>query len=205
MTPENNIEFLKQQREAALYLSKQTQEKIEIQNSYLKNENENLYKLRVKIQDIKKELLQDNRIPPISRIRTIVEKQELLRRTENVLQEFSIALEEEESLCLEFKKILEQEAEIPKDMFSDRDKEKIEKLKTIFYKNISEFEFESYDPKELEISLENYRPTIHGFQMYFDVSASDNIRLIWAYTLALLEVSNQTQGNQTFQLDERNR
>lgn len=34
-----------------------------------------------------------------------------------------------------------------------------------------------------------------GFDMKFDSSASDNIRVIWAFTLALLEVSILKEGN----------
>ena len=38
-------------------------------------------------------------------------------------------------------------------------------------------------------------PTSDGFDMKFDSSASDNIRAIWAYTIALLKTSLETQGN----------
>lgn len=38
-------------------------------------------------------------------------------------------------------------------------------------------------------------PTIDGFDMKFDSSASDGIRVIWAFTMALLQVSVEKQGN----------
>lgn len=47
----------------------------------------------------------------------------------------------------------------------------------------------------IQISRENYLPISEGFDMKFDSSASDNIRAIWAYTLALLKTSNGKNGN----------
>lgn len=38
-------------------------------------------------------------------------------------------------------------------------------------------------------------PTIDGFDMKFDSSASDGIRVIWAFTMALLQVSIDKDGN----------
>jgi superfamily II DNA or RNA helicase len=38
-------------------------------------------------------------------------------------------------------------------------------------------------------------PVIDKFDMKFDSSASDNIRAIWSYTLALLQTSKQHEGN----------
>lgn len=56
------------------------------------------------------------------------------------------------------------------------------------YKSVS-----SYD--SIQISRENYLPISEGFDMKFDSSASDNIRAIWSYTLALLKTSNEKNGN----------
>ena len=38
-------------------------------------------------------------------------------------------------------------------------------------------------------------PVIDKFDMKFDSSASDNIRAIWSYTLALLQTSKKQIGN----------
>ena len=47
----------------------------------------------------------------------------------------------------------------------------------------------------IEISRDNYMPVIDRFDMKFDSSASDNIRAIWSYTLALLQTSEKQIGN----------
>ena len=49
--------------------------------------------------------------------------------------------------------------------------------------------------KDIIISDETYLPVIEKFDMKFDSSASDNIRGIWAYTVALMQVSMEKEGN----------
>ncbi len=40
----------------------------------------------------------------------------------------------------------------------------------------------------LDISSQTFRPELDGFDIVADISASDSIRIIWAYTLALMEL-----------------
>ena len=47
----------------------------------------------------------------------------------------------------------------------------------------------------ITISEESYLPLYEGFDMRFDSSASDGIRTIWAFTMALLQVSLELKGN----------
>lgn len=47
----------------------------------------------------------------------------------------------------------------------------------------------------IQISEESYLPIIEEFDMKFDSSASDNIRAIWAYTIALMQTSIEKKGN----------
>jgi len=45
------------------------------------------------------------------------------------------------------------------------------------------------------ISPETYQPSLEGIDLGFDVSASDWIRIIWAYLLGLMEVSRGHETN----------
>ena len=47
----------------------------------------------------------------------------------------------------------------------------------------------------MKISEDTFLPTINGFDMRYDSSASDELRNIWAFTLALLNVSIANDGN----------
>jgi hypothetical protein len=69
-------------------------------------------------------------------------------------------------------------------------------LKKKFIENLRSFHYSSLSSFEgIEISAESLLPTIDGFDMKFDSSASDGIRVIWAFTIALLQVSVEKNGN----------
>jgi hypothetical protein len=53
----------------------------------------------------------------------------------------------------------------------------------------------SLDVSEVRISPGSYEPEVAGVNLSADVSASDLIRLHWAYLLGLLEVGTQKTGN----------
>lgn len=55
--------------------------------------------------------------------------------------------------------------------------------------------FSSLRPQEIAIDEATYRPTHDGFDLGFDISASDMIRVIWAYLIGMLNISRQYGGN----------
>ena len=84
---------------------------------------------------------------------------------------------------------LEQKSHLPKKGISETDMSKIALLKSHFIDNLRRYHYSSLSSFDgIEISEESLLPTIDGFDMKFDSSASDGIRTIWAFTLALLQV-----------------
>lgn len=93
-------------------------------------------------------------------------------------------------------KMLENKKKIPKKKFSTLDYEKQEKLRRHFIDNLQKYGYKSViNMESIQISEENYLPIIEEFDMKFDSSASDNIRAIWAYTIALMQTSMEKKGN----------
>lgn len=91
---------------------------------------------------------------------------------------------------------LSEKSKIPKNKFTEKDSEKISHLRNVFVENLSNYGYKSItNIQDVNISTENYLPVIKEFDMKFDSSASDNIRGIWAYTVALLQVSMSKHGN----------
>lgn len=99
-------------------------------------------------------------------------------------------------LSEQWKNYLIEKENLPKDKFTQDDKSKLLYLQNAFKSNLEEYRYTSISNiNNIEISNENYLPVIEGFDMKFDSSASDNIRAIWAYTMALLETSSKNDGN----------
>jgi len=128
-------------------------------------------------------------------VRELLEKESLLERAETLREDFETEITKLMDLSRRWREVLAREAELPKDAFSNLDREKIEKLSELFSSHMMEFGFRSVAPGSIGISLDNYRPTLEDFEMSFDASASDNIRLIWAYTIALQELGAYYETN----------
>ena len=129
----------------------------------------------------------------------ILKKIEISRQIEqlsNLQGMFRTFLEKLSELSEKWKDYLEQKSRLPKKGVSETDKKKITLLKSHFIDNLRRYHYSSLSSFDgIEISEESLLPTIDGFDMKFDSSASDGIRTIWAFTLALLQVSIETDGN----------
>ena len=84
---------------------------------------------------------------------------------------------------------------LPKGELSERDQTKIATPQTSFQQQLTQYKMGSLAVNEVKISPGSYEPEVAGVNLSADVSASDLIRLHWAYLLALLEVGTQPSGN----------
>lgn len=78
---------------------------------------------------------------------------------------------------------------------SDSDREKLRLLQSSFIEQLHEYDFGSFSDERLTISLDDYLPRREEFDLQADISASDSIRVVWAYLLGLLEVDAQLETN----------
>ena len=134
---------------------------------------------------------------------TIIYKRMAVEHHISELNEFKNAIDDIVKKFIElsenWKELLKEKAELPKLGFSEDDEKKLKCFKNYFISNLRSFKYTSTSNiGGIEISKDNYMPVIDKFDMKFDSSASDNIRAIWSYTLALLQTSKQYNGNHLF-------
>lgn len=98
---------------------------------------------------------------------------------------------------------------LPKDTYTQSDLARISLFQKMFRANAGSFGYESANISEIEISLDNLTPSLSQLELRAiikkvpqadikaDSSASDFVRLIWSYLLALYQTSAQpsTKGN----------
>lgn len=120
-----------------------------------------------------------------------------IERLSNLKTSMASFIEQLKELSEKWNTYLTQKSKLPKNDISDSDVEKIALLKTKFIDNLRRYHYSSLSSFEgIDISIESsLLPTIDGFDMKFDSSASDGIRVIWAFTMALLQVSLEKDGN----------
>lgn len=119
---------------------------------------------------------------------------ERLSKLENTVVSLTEQLKE---LSAEWNTYLDQKNKLPKKDISESDIDKIALLKKRFIENLKRYHYSSLSSFDgIDISINSsLLPTIDGFDMKFDSSASDGIRVIWAFTMALLQASIEKDGN----------
>lgn len=77
---------------------------------------------------------------------------------------------------------------------SESDRQKLRTLRDSFLAQLREYGFTSYPIDRIEIDPQSYRPSHEGFDLGI-TSASDAIRVVWAYLLAMMEVGRSHATN----------
>ncbi|QGN54236.1 hypothetical protein [Novosphingobium sp. Gsoil 351] len=91
----------------------------------------------------------------------------------------------------------------PPDNLTNEDLKKVEILTTKIYEQLKSYGFRSFQPGEIALSTDNFRPLVRERkgseivekEINFEVSASDAIRLKWAYLLAAFELMRDRPTN----------
>ncbi len=120
-----------------------------------------------------------------------------IEKLSNLSNTMDAFIEQLRDLSGQWNTYLDQKGKLPKKDLSDLDLEKIRLFKKNFISNLKRYHYSSLSSFEgIDISMSSsLLPTIDGFDMKFDSSASDGIRVIWAFTMALLQVSIEKNGN----------
>ncbi len=198
MSIEDNIRHLKEQKkmlEFTLRSRKESREIIVVEKNELEMRLQRLRKLAFAI-----------RSDLFSTVDTEASEAIMLKRIEisNRIEQLSklkdktdYFLEQLKELSIEWRAYIDRKGRLPKSDISDSDNEKIILLKKKFIDNLIQYHYSSLSSFDgIDISMKSsLLPTIDGFDMKFDSSASDGIRVIWAFTLALLQVSIEKNGN----------
>ncbi len=194
MSIDDNIKFLKSELEAIGLLREGCEERIGRMRSSTEQESMRAANLRATIRDLRSDLLQNQSIS-VAAIREQVHLQEEISKFEHIRDEFNDQIEHLRAIALKWGEAKAKQSNLPKDYFSDNDRVVLSNFSDNFYNFIQAFGYRSSNTSRLSISEENYRPVCDDFEVSFGASASDNIRLIWAYTLSLLVSSMKHNGN----------
>lgn len=109
---------------------------------------------------------------------------------EEVDRAFASVWEDLSELSYQWRTMESELKELRSCELSDEDRRKIDRLQSEFLSQLSGYEFTSFDPTSMIISDDTYQPTHEGYDPAFESSASDVIRIIWAYLLSLQRVSS---------------
>lgn len=161
--------------------------------------------LRSQIRSIKKDLTEDNRLPSISEIEYRLNLKKKIELFDRKISEFNELKDKLRDLSKEYTKLVHQKKSVAANSYSINDINKIKDLESFFKAALTDFEYESKPISTIRISTDDYLPltqleTGEKYNIRFDSSASDFIRCLWAYYIALMQTSLKDNGNHPYLL-----
>ncbi|NEV78035.1 hypothetical protein DYI24_13405 [Rhodopseudomonas sp. BR0C11] len=147
------------------------------------------------IRTLRAELVAPSSSPSAVSIQERIKTEAKIRELENLQSAFDETMSRLRDLQSDYRRLKDELNRLPNEKFSADDKDKLKLLTNTIIDQASDFGFKTFPPEELSVSEDSYRPEKEGFEIGFETSASDSIRLKWAYQLGLLELSSLRKTN----------
>jgi hypothetical protein len=144
--------------------------------------------LRLRIRAIKASLVAPDSSPSIAAIERRLSLERQLGDLQQLEGLLGVSTDELKRLAERADSLRAQIVELRAE-FSATDQRKLRFLQDSLRGQLRDYGFGSLPPDEVFISFETLHPAHEGFDLSFDISASDTIRTKWAYFLALAELS----------------
>jgi hypothetical protein len=197
MSIDDNIKHLKEQKKMLGFSLNGRRKNRDEQQLQKRQIEEKLQRLRRLAQTIRSDLYTS--LDTESSEAIMLKRVQITNRIEQLnllMGRITGSTEQLSELSNQWNAYLDQKQKLPNKSLTDADSEKILLLKTRFIENLARYNYSSLSNFDgIDISGESLLPTIDGFDLKFDSSASDGIRVIWAFTMALLQVSIEKDGH----------
>jgi hypothetical protein len=151
--------------------------------------------LRTAIRAQKDALISPSSLPDASTLAQQLRAEERLIALRGVRDSIDSSIDELDSLAATWQQNKEALAALRRRDLTTGDEFKIRSLKNSLTSQLEAYGFRSLEPRSIDVSPKTYRPNHEGFDLGFDLSASDMIRVIWAYLFSFMEVSREFQAN----------
>ncbi|WP_262177386.1 hypothetical protein [Saccharococcus sp. Marseille-Q5394] len=190
-----NITFIKEQIKTLIFGIMQSHKVVQNKQSKLAVISGHLENARRELRLYKSELNENPELPTKLELNKLVELKIHLNKLYEASSSFDKIEQRFEVIKGEWRDYLQRQGDLPKDYFSSQDKRKLIYFEREFLSLLETFNFSSINTEDIMISYDKYTPVVSGFDIKFDSSASDNIRLIWSYVIAIYKTSQQLHGN----------
>ncbi len=191
----DNIEYIRSQKKMFEDILAREEGESIARSSYLAAMSKELADCYAQIRLLRAELIAPGSNPSAAVIEERIRTEAKVRELEGLQSVFDETVDRLRSLQNAYRGLLEERERIPADKLSANDEGKLAILTQLLQRQATEFGFSTFPPRELSISEDSYRPEKEGFEIGFETSASDAIRLKWAYQLSLLELADVKQTN----------
>jgi hypothetical protein len=151
--------------------------------------------LRATIRSQKDALISPSSLPDAAKLAQRLRAEERLTALRGIRDSIESSIDELDSLAATWQQNKEALAALRRRELTAADEVKIRSLKESLTSQLEAYGFRSLEPQSIDVSPKTYRPNHEGFDLGFDLSASDMIRVIWSYLFSFMEVSREFQTN----------
>lgn len=195
MSLDESLSYIKEQAKAFESIRDGLVTQKRLQERELSQLNTNISSLLEEIFRLQKDILPPEALVMEENLRKKINLENLIQAySDGVLAILQARLELDKHVK-DYRNLVDRRKKIPQNILSAIDTEKLSKLRTHVVSLLSNFGFSSFKPDLIQISEETYLPTREGFDIGFDTSASDGIRIIWSYLIGLFKIANDYKTN----------
>lgn len=201
---EQNISFIKSQLDLYRAMLGSASHSVDLINVKYQSLREELQEQRSKIRSLKRDLLRPSESRARSEIEEIVRLEARLERWYAQQERIDGAVDALRAIAQEWARVRAELKELGPGSLTTSDQSKISSLQSTIQKLLTRFRFQSFRVSDIALSQDDFRPQVltdddDGDRVVkdigFEASASDGIRLKWAYILALLQLSKRCETN----------
>ena len=201
MALDENILFVKSQIELYRTALFSSTEKTKELSARFHSAQQELRERQYEIRGLRQALVQPSFSPSHAIIEEIVRRRSFLDQLRSVQEAVDGLMDELRALATEWVGLQDRLRRLSTDDLTPGDIEKVNDLQATIQSHLGLFR--SFQPSEIELSRDNFRPLVRTWEndefiekeINFEISASDAIRLKWAYYLAMLSLSQRASTN----------
>lgn len=195
MRIEDNIEYIRSQRTIFQRLSAQVEAAIVNIDRKLAAATSEVNETNARLRALRADLVAPSHSPSTAAIEERLRTENRLQALEDVQQRFEEHKLSLVALAERYAQLLAARRDLPAERLSENDRAKLDRFTYLVRQQAAHYGFSTFTAREIDISPENFRPQKEGFEIGFELSASDAIRLNWAYHLALMKLSRKDITN----------
>lgn len=203
MALDENIAFVKSQLELYRSALLNSRERLQEIAARYRGSERDLQDKQQQLRVLRQELTRPSASPSRAAIEEIVRLQAFIDRLESIDELANSLLDELREIASEWALATSNLKQLPADELTVADKRKIEHLQTAIRRHLERYGFRSFQPGEISLSYDYFRPLVlrndRGEtvekEINFEMSASDAIRLKWAYYLSCMELMRDFSVN----------
>lgn len=191
MTLESNIAFLTAQRKLCQMILERSQAALRSEEPFYSAATGEARSIRARIRAIRVALVQPSTAPSVADVQERVAIDGALSGLVKAEEEIGGLFGDLEAIAKGVRSVNQRLASHSHQGLSRQDNRKLDRYTNIFVTQLVAYQFSTFNPADLEISKDTYKPTKEGYEIGFELSASDAIRVKWAYLQGLLELARE--------------